>query len=107
MLGPFFDGCLVTPLEAIFYIALVTILSLMRLSESCLVNTFSFVYYWGFKSLLKTISVASAASDQTILLYFVSGLMVFTLLHLSYMRRKRSSDSSPTLHGSESMGATS
>jgi len=108
MLTPFFEGCLVTPMEAIFYIAIVTVMTLMRLCESCLVNTFTFAYYWGFKSLLQTISVANADSDHTILLYFVSGLMVFTLLHLSYIRARyaNASTQSPP-NQTESMEAAS
>ena len=89
MPGMFFDGCLITPLEVVFYTLLVTVLSLMRLSESCLINTFSFAYYWGFKSLLQSISVTSATSDHTIILYSVSGLMIFALLHLSYLRKQQ------------------
>ena len=46
--GIFDSGSIVTPLEAVFYTLLVTFFTLMRLAESCLVNTFSFAYYWGF-----------------------------------------------------------
>lgn len=103
MPGLFFDGCLITPLEVVFYTLIVTVLSLMRLSESCLINTFSFAYYWGFKSLLQNISVTSATSDHTIILYSVSGLMIFVLLHLSYLRG-RQIDQSPEFPQSESLG---
>ena len=88
-LGLIFEGCLVTPLEAIFYVSIVTIFSLMRLPESCLINTFSFAYYWGFKSLLISVSASSTNSDQTILLYSVSGLMIFALVHISYIKREQ------------------
>ena len=86
--GIFDSGSIVTPLEAVFYTLLVTIFTLMRLAESCLVNTFSFAYYWGFKSLLSTLSTSTVVSDNTIVLYAVSGLTIFVLLHLSYFRKQ-------------------
>ncbi len=95
--GIFDSGSIVTPLEAVFYTLLVTFFTLMRLAESCLVNTFSFAYYWGFKSLLSTLSTSSVVSENTIVLYTVSGLMIFGLLHLSYFRNdlfKRQEESS-------------
>jgi len=85
--GIFSDGSIVTPLEAVFYTLLVTFFTLMRMAESCLVNTFSFAYYWGFKSLLSTLSTSSVISDNTIIIYTVSGLLIFGLLHLSYLRK--------------------
>ena len=95
--GIFDSGSIVTPLEAVFYTLLVTIFTLMRLAESCLVNTFSFAYYWGFKSLLSTLSTSSVVLDNTIVIYAVSGLTIFALLHLSYFRKhlfKRQDESS-------------
>lgn len=85
--GIFDSGNIVTPLEAVFYVSLVTFFTLMRLAESCLVNTFSFAYYWGFKSLLSTLSTSSIVSENTIVIYAVSGLVIFGLLHLSYFRK--------------------
>ncbi len=95
--GVFDGGSIVTPLEVVFYTLLVSFFTLMRLAESCLVNTFSFAYYWGFKSLLSTLSTSSVVSDNTIVIYAVSGLTIFVLLHLSYFRIqifKRQEDSS-------------
>jgi len=95
--GIFDSGSIVTPLEAVFYTLLVTFFTLMRLAESCLVNTFSFAYYWGFKSLLSTLSPSSVVADNTIVIYAVSGLTIFVLLHLSYYRKalfKRQEESS-------------
>ena len=85
--GVFDSGSIVTPLEAVFYTLLVTFFTLMRLAESCLVNTFSFAYYWGFKSLLSTLSTSSIVSENTIVMYTVSGLIIFGLLHVSYFRK--------------------
>ncbi len=85
--GIFDSGSIVTPLEAVFYTLLVTFFTLMRLAESCLVNTFSFAYYWGFKSLLSTLSTSSIVSGNTIVIYTVSGLIIFGLLHVSYFRK--------------------
>ncbi len=106
MPGIFFDGCLIAPLEVIFYTFIVTVLALMRLSESCLINTFSFAYYWGFKSLLQNISATSSSSDHTIIIYSISGLMIFCLLHLSYLRQ-RQVNPTPELPNSESISVTS
>ncbi|MCH6544903.1 MAG: hypothetical protein IH796_02775 [Deltaproteobacteria bacterium] len=85
--GIFDSGSIVTPLETVCYMLLVTFFTLMRLAESCLVNTFSFAYYWGFKSLLSTLSTSSVVSENTIVIYTVSGLVIFGLLHLSYLRK--------------------
>jgi len=95
--GIFDSGSIVTPLEVVFYTLLVTFFTLMRLAESCLVNTFSFAYYWGFKSLLSTLSTSTLTSDNTIVIYAVSGLTIFVLLHMSYFRKqifKRQEESS-------------
>ncbi len=95
--GIFDSGSIVTPLETVFYMLLVTFFTLMRLAESCLVNTFSFAYYWGFKSLLSTLSTSSIVAENTIVIYTVSGLIIFGLLHLSYFRKhqiKRQEESS-------------
>ncbi len=85
--GIFDSGSIVTPLETVFYTLLVTFFTLMRLAESCLVNTFSFAYYWGFKSLLSTLSTSSVVAENTIVIYTVSGLVIFGLLHFSYLRK--------------------
>ena len=97
-----FDGCLITPLEVVFYALIVTVLALMRLSESCLINTFSFAYYWGFKSLLQSVPVTSTTSDHTIILYAVSGLMIFGLFHLSCLKKRQINHSTET----ESLGVS-
>ena len=83
-------GCLVTPGEAISYAVIVSILSVLHLSESCLINTFTFSFYWGFKSLLGFFSLSDGvAVTGTILVYVISGLAIFGLVNLYYLRERR------------------
>ena len=108
----FETGSIVTPLEAVFYTLLVTFFTLMRLAESCLVNTFSFAYYWGFKSLLSTLSTSSVVSENTIVLYTVSGLFIFGLLHFSYLKKnllkqRTESETSSDYSGPDTFGTMS
>ena len=77
----------VSTVETLFYMFTVTLLTLLRLNESCLVNTFSFAFYWGFKDLLKGVPIPDGATNTVFVTYLVSGLAVFALIQLYYLRR--------------------
>lgn len=88
----------ISPWEAMLYTVVVTLLTLLRLNESCLINTFSFSFYWGFKNLIDVVSFPSPEANMVLSVYLVSGLAIFSLLHLYYLRRflaflKRNSES--------------
>lgn len=81
-----FSGCLVTPLETIWYALLIGLLSLLHLNQSCLVNTFSFSFYWGLKEIMRSYSVFGRSEDSLLALYFVSGIVIFLVLNFYYWR---------------------
>ena len=82
-------GNVITPGETICYVLLMTVFALVGLSESCLVNSFSFSCYWGFKGLLQSISAAEPFPESTLILYTISGVAVFALVILYYFNRGR------------------
>jgi len=81
------EGGIITPGETIVYVLIVTLIALVGSNESCLVNSFSFVCYWGFKGLLRTLGTAQGQPEMMLLLYFVSGIAIFVLVNLYYFRR--------------------
>lgn len=73
--------------ETLFYMLTVSLFTLLRLDESCLVNTFSFAWYWGFKNLLKDVPIPDGYTNAAIMAYLVCGWAVFGLIQLYYLRR--------------------
>jgi hypothetical protein len=99
MLSYVLDGCLIAPWELLFYVSVITFLAVLRLHESILINTFAFCFFWGFKSLLRDMAAANPMEEDAMILYVFSGLLVYILIHLSYLqarsRREARSAESP------------
>lgn len=87
--GLIVDGCLITPWEAILYAVVITLLAFNGMHESCLVNTFSFSYYWGFKSLIETLALTDSRSQVFIAFYVIFGFSIFGLLNFHYFKKQR------------------
>ncbi|MBI2997194.1 MAG: hypothetical protein HYY46_01845 [Deltaproteobacteria bacterium] len=83
------DGCLITPWEAILYAVVITLLAFNGMRESCLVNTFSFSYYWGFKSLIETLAITDSRSQVFIAFYVIFGFSMFGLVNFHYFKKQR------------------
>lgn len=80
------NGLVIAHWEVVAYTAVVALLAFLHLNESCLVNTFSFTFYWGFKGLLADSPTLSALNDASIVIYVVSGFAVFVLVQIAYLR---------------------
>jgi len=83
------EGGVITPGETMVYVLIVTLIALVGSNESCLVNSFSFVCYWGFKGLLRSLGSAESGPELIVVLYFVSGVAIFVLVNLYYLQRDR------------------
>ncbi len=82
-------GSVITPGETNCYVLLMTVFAFVGLSKSCLVNSFSFSCYWGFKGLLQSLSVTEPFPESTLILYCISGVAIFVLVNLYYFDRDR------------------
>ena len=71
----------IAPWEAIFFALLISVYMLLGLGRSCFIITFGFTFYWGFKNFL---SISHEFSQESLLLYAVSGLVVIGLVSLNY-----------------------
>lgn len=83
------EGGVITPGETIVYVLIITLIALIGSNESCLINSFSFACYWGFKGLLQAPAAARGMSESMVILYFVSGVAMFVIVNLYYLRRDR------------------
>lgn len=84
ILNQVFNSSLVVPLEVILYTALVSSLSLMRLNESCLINSLSFSLYWGFKNLVQTLSPSDPLGSVYLNAYVMLSFGTIILVNLAY-----------------------
>jgi hypothetical protein len=83
----FLNGVLViTHWEAVAYALLIALLALFRLTDSCLLNTFSFAFYWGFKGLLAISPAADAWTGTAVVVYAASGLIMLILVQFAYYK---------------------
>lgn len=70
--------------EVVFYAAIVTAYAFLGRPRSCLINTFAFSFYWGFKHLLPM-----ASSQAPLLIYAVSGMAIYVMVTLSFLELRR------------------
>ncbi len=82
------DSLLIAPWEAILYGLLASAYILIGLYKSFLIVTFAFTSYWGFKNLLKILSLSEGTSDGLIILYVFSGLAILGLIILNYLSKQ-------------------
>ncbi len=82
------DSMLIAPWEVIFFGILASAYILMGLYKSCLIVTFTFTSYWGFKNLLNTLTLSEGTSDGLIILYVLSGLAILGLIILNYLSKQ-------------------
>ncbi len=82
------DSLLIAPWEAILYGILASAYILIGLYKSYLIVTFAFTVYWGFKNLLKILSMSEGISDGLIILYVFSGLAILGLIVLNYLSKQ-------------------
>ena len=82
------DSLLIAPWEAILYGILASAYILIGLYKSYLIVTFAFTSYWGFKNLLKILSLSEGTSDGLIILYVLSGLAILGLIILNYLSKQ-------------------
>lgn len=74
----------VLPWDVVFYIAVVTAYAFLGRPRSCLINTFAFSFYWGFKHLLPLTS-----SQAPLLIYALSGMVVYAIVTLAFLELRR------------------
>lgn len=86
-LNDILESLLIAPWEAIFYGLLAIIYIFMSLYKSCLIVSFVFISYWGFKNLLQILSLSEGTSDGFIILYVISGLAILGLIILNYLSK--------------------
>ncbi len=82
------DSMLIAPCEVIFFGILASAYILMGLYKSCLIVTFTFTSYWGFKNLLNTLTLSEGTSDGLIILYVLSGLAILGLIIVNYLSKR-------------------
>jgi hypothetical protein len=70
--------------EVLFYAVVITAYAFLGRPRSCLINTFAFSLYWGFKHLLPLTS-----SQAPLLIYAVSGIAVYLIVTLSFLEMRR------------------
>lgn len=70
--------------DVILYTVVVTAYAFLGRSRSCLINTFAFSLYWGFKHMLPLIS-----SPAPLLIYAVSGMAVYAIVTLAFLEMRR------------------
>ena len=75
--------------EVVFYVAVITLYALMGKPGSCLINTYAFTFYWGFKSLLPGVFTANGFSQMTLTTYIVCGLGIYGLITVASIRQAR------------------
>lgn len=80
------NGHFIIPVwEVVFYVLVITIYALMDRPRSCLINTYAFTFYWGFRSLLPK-TLTADISQAALLMYIVCGLAVYTLITVASLQ---------------------
>src|SRR3989304_6704070 len=79
--------------EVIFYAAVITMYAFSGRSMSCLINTFAFTFYWGFKSLLPATFAPDGFGHMFLFVYVLSGLTLYATITLSDLKVPRKAES--------------
>ena len=83
------EGGIITPVETVGYALIITLLAFRGANESCLVNTFSFACYWGFKGFLESLANGPDVLESMLSVYFIAGLAIFASMNFYYFTRDR------------------
>lgn len=79
------NGFIISPIEAIFYITVVTLYALAGRPLSCLINTFAFTFYWGFMALLSK-ATESGLYERVLPVYVACGIGIYILVNIASLR---------------------
>ncbi len=82
------NGFTISPMEAIFYILVVTLYAFAGRPRSCLINTFAFTFYWGFIALLSK-TVESGVYERVLPAYVTCGIVFYILVNIASLREGR------------------
>lgn len=74
--------------EMIFYVAVMALYALTGRARSCLINSFAFTFYWGFKYLLPVAFSANGLSQTAFLTYVLCGLAIYGLATVSFLMHR-------------------
>ena len=80
-------GFIIPTWEIVFYVAVMSLYGLMGRTQSCLINSFAFTFYWGYMYLLPEAFSANGLSQGGLIVYAFSGLSVYALATLGLSRR--------------------
>jgi hypothetical protein len=75
--------------EVAFFAAVIALYAFLGRQMLCLINTFAFTYYWGFLFLLPTAFAGDGLGKAYLLVYLVSGPMLYAAVTLSDLRVPR------------------
>ena len=92
------EGGIITPVETVGYALLITLLAFRGANESCLINTFSFACYWGFKGLLEPLARGQGIPGGMLVVYFIAGIAIFVSMNFYYFNRDRNPVTGPMEH---------
>lgn len=81
-------GFIIPTWEIILYVAVMSFYALMGRTQSCLINSFAFTFYWGFMYLMPKAVAAGGLSHTALMMYVICGLGIYALVTLAFLKHR-------------------
>ena len=80
-------GFIIPTWEIILYVAVMSFYALMGRTQSCLINSFAFTFYWGFMYLMPKAVAANGLSQTALMMYVICGLGIYALTTIAFLKQ--------------------